>query len=50
MMVEAGKKIHLIITRQKDAQSSSYTEEFHGSLSPEYEYYLCVNGNSKKPC
>ena len=22
----------------------------HGSLSPEYEYYLCVNGNSEKPC
>jgi succinate dehydrogenase / fumarate reductase, iron-sulfur subunit len=49
MMVEAGKKIHLIITRQKDAQSASYTEEFMVPYRPNMNIISALMEIQKNP-
>ena len=49
MMVEAGKKIHLIITRQKDAQSSSYTGEFTVPYRPNMNIISALMEIQKNP-
>ena len=49
MMVEAGKKIHLIITRQKDAQSSPYTEEFMVPYRPNMNIISALMEIQKEP-
>ncbi|MDF2858456.1 MAG: sdhB [Neobacillus sp.] len=49
MMVEAGKKIHLIITRQKDAKSASYTEEFMVPYRPNMNIISALMEIQKNP-
>jgi succinate dehydrogenase / fumarate reductase, iron-sulfur subunit len=49
MMVEAGKKIHLIITRQNDAQSASYTEEFMVPYRPNMNIISALMEIQKNP-
>lgn len=49
MMVEAEKKIHLIITRQKDAKSDSYTEEFMVPYRPNMNIISALMEIQKNP-